>query len=233
MNILIIDDNKYDTAILKKLLKQIEQKEHIHIVVETSDTLPGYSKDLREFHMIFMNPIINGVESIELACKIRKYDSNVALIFTADNLDYAQKGYYASANRYILKPYDEENFFNEVIDLFWRFIYIHKSIRISKNEPFQIPIHKIMYIQVYHRRTCIHLVNKEKIESYRPLTDWIKLLEDAPFSRPCRAFYINFANVKSITQYGMKMRDDKFIPITKSYQEQFFSDLLMFRNRHR
>lgn len=99
MNILIIDDNKHDTAILKKLLKQIEQKERIRITVETSDILPAYSKDLREFHMIFMNPIINGAESIELACEIRKYDNNVSIVFTADNLDYAQKGYYANANR--------------------------------------------------------------------------------------------------------------------------------------
>lgn len=232
MNILIIDDNKHDTAVLKKLLKQIEQKERIRITVETSDILPAYSKDLREFHMIFMNPMINGAESIDLACKIRKYDNNVSIIFTADNLDYAQKGYYANANRYLLKPYDESTFFNEVIDLFWSFIYVHKSIRIFKDE-FEIPIHKIMYIEVNHRKTCFYLMGGDKKVTYRPLSDWIKLLEDAPFSRPCRAFYINFSNVKSITQYGIIMRDEKYIPITKSYQDRFFSDLLFYRNRCR
>lgn len=231
MNILIIDDNKQDIATLKNLLKEIEQKEHIHIVVQVSDLLPCYSKEIREFDMIFLNPVVNGASSIDLACEIRKYDRNVVIVFTADNLDYVLQGYHANANRYLLKPYDKESFFKEITELFWHFIYVHKSIRISKNSPFNIPINKILYIQVQHRRTNLYLVNGEKMESYHPLTDWIKLLEDAPFSRPCRAFYINFIHAIHIDQYGMKMRDNKWIPISKSYQEPFLSDYIVYRNR--
>lgn len=232
MNILIIDDNKQDIAELKLLLAQFEKKEHIHIVIETSDLLPCYSKELREFNMIFLNPVINGASSIDLACEIRKYDRDVAIIFTADNLDYAQKGYHANANRYLLKPYEENTFEDEVKDLFWRFIYFQKYIRISKNAPYRIPVHKIMYIQVQHRRTFFHMANDEIIESYHPLTNWINRLEDAPFSRPCRSFYVNFSHIIHMDQWGMKMRNGKWIPVSKSYQEKFLSDFIMFRNRH-
>lgn len=231
MNILIIDDNKQDAAALTHMLKQIETKEELSIAVEVIELLPCYSRNFLDFDVIFMNPVINDTCTIQLACDIRKHDPDILIIFTADNLDYALDGYHAAANRFILKPYDKQSFFKDVPDLFWRFLYYSKSIYLSKNALFKLPVKQILYIEVQKRKTILYLSNGETMQSYHPLVDWIKLLKSCPFARPCRNYYINFIHVERVDHWGINMQNGKWIPISTSYQKEFLSDYIVYRNR--
>ena len=89
---LIIDNNYFDNN-------------EIEIFSSVENILVAYESGLR-FSIILLDMQMDGIDGIETAKVIRKYDKNVRIVIITSIIEYAVEGYGINASDFILKPID-------------------------------------------------------------------------------------------------------------------------------
>ena len=107
----ICDDNPADLQLITDYLTEPE----FHYPLELSSFHDGvelaqaYKKE-GQFDLIILDMMMDRLNGIETALKIRKGDQNVAILIVTATVEYAIEGYKINAARYIVKPVSKPEF---------------------------------------------------------------------------------------------------------------------------
>lgn len=101
--------------------------------------------------------ILGGINGIEVAKQIRKYDSKVIIIIITSIIEYAIKGYNVGAYNFILKPIDENKFI-KIIEAGIKTIKSSKRTYsiIKRDLTKKILLDEIIYIKSAKKRSDIY-----------------------------------------------------------------------------
>ena len=105
----ICDDNPADLQLITDYLTEPE----FHYPLELSSFHDGvelaqaYKKE-GQYDLIILDMMMDRLNGIETALKIRKVDQNVAILIVTATVEYAIEGYKINAARYIVKRNGEE-----------------------------------------------------------------------------------------------------------------------------
>ena len=107
----ICDDNPADLQLITDYLTEPE----FHYPLELSSFHDGvelaqaYKKE-GQYDLIILDMMMDRLNGIETALKIRKVDQNVAILIVTATVEYAIEGYKINAARYIVKPVSKPEF---------------------------------------------------------------------------------------------------------------------------
>ena len=107
----ICDDNPADLQLITDYLTEPE----FHYPLELFSFHDGvelahaYQKE-GQFDLIILDMMMDRLNGIETALKIRKVDQNVAILIVTATVEYAIEGYKINAARYIVKPVSKPEF---------------------------------------------------------------------------------------------------------------------------
>lgn len=168
------------------------------------------------YDILFLDVIMPAENGITAAQEIRRYDTNVKIIFLTSSAEFAVQSYVVGAYYYQLKPILEESFFRltdrvlaECCKAEQRSLILRCKTGISR-----IELDKLLFCEVRGRTLVFHLTGRQVLEGVGSMDELAKQLASySCFLRPHRSYLVNMEYIRSITAKGIVLSDQSLIPI--------------------
>lgn len=226
MKIALCDDDPAVQDRLLALLDQYRTQRCWELVVTTFqnplDLLDAMERDIR-FDVLLLDILMPGQNGIETAEEIRRFDSDVKIIFLTSSSEFAVQSYTVNAFYYQLKPLRPESFFPLLDSVFEvcdrerdNSFLLRCRDGITRVEP-----KRIEFCEVNHRTLFLHLVSGKVLES----TGSLDKLEEQLAGHGCflrfhRSYLVNLDYVQNISYRAVTMSCLTEIPIPRGKYDE-------------
>lgn len=170
------------------------------------------------FDVLLLDILMPGINGIDTASEIRRFDSYVKIIFLTSSPEFAVQSYTVNAFYYLLKPVMPDNFFPVLDSVFETCEREQAGSVILNCKDGIIPVEtkRIEFCEVFHRTLCIHMTSGRVLECIGSLDNFESLLVDCGcFIRIHRSYLINLNHVRSISRKVVTMSCMTEIPIPR------------------
>jgi len=222
----ICDDYPAQTQIIKVLMEKYKTTHPgIEIKLYCFNSGAELLKSIDDgniFNLFLLDILMPGLDGIELAKEIRKYDENAAIIFLTASKEHALEAYGVSAIQYILKPVKENVFFpvlNKVVPMInqkkesYFLLYTPQS-------NVKIPFSTIVCVKLNRRKLRVHLENGVILDGKYVRTSFEEtvapLLRDSRFISVHESFVINMEKVEELQKNALIMEKNIMVPVSRS-----------------
>ena len=188
------------------------------------------------FDVLLLDVLMPGENGIDMAAEVRRYDSNVKIIFLTSSAEFAVQSYTVDAFFYQLKPIRAESFFrvmDAVLDACDKEQTGSLILR-RKNGITRVELKTLEYCEVSHRTLFLHLASGKVLESSGSLDELCSRLEPyGNFLRPHRSYLVNLEYVQHFSARGITMCCLAEIPIPRGKYNEVKNTFLeySFHNR--
>lgn len=150
------------------------------------------------YDLVFLDVFMGGMTGVEVAKHIRAVDSEVMLAFVTTSGDFAMEGYRAHVERYLLKPFRDEDVHEVVASAAQRArLNTEHGLELAGEV---IPYSRIRSIEQSNHVTVIHLMGGEERRRRGRINDIEAELPCPPFYRCHKSFLVNLDHVKNINR---------------------------------
>lgn len=228
--IAIIEDDERDAENLSAVLQRYREETGEQLQIQRFHDAEAFLTRYRPvYDVVFMDIKLGegGINGIAAAKRMRKYDPNVALIFTTSMARYAVNGYEVDALDYLLKPVDYYKV-KMRMDRLCRtkadrgthvFVSLDGNLkRISASE--------LYYVEVLDHTLVFHTKDGE-YSSRGVLRDVEKTLAPAGFARCSVSYLVNLNYFRGIKGNVLLIGEHE-LRITRGKRKQFLHDLSEF-----
>lgn len=166
----------------------------------------------RQFHILVLDVLLDGMSGLELAAALRRQKNKAEIIFVSINRELAMLGYEVRAARYLGKPVTEEKL-REALLYCSRICQRRREILLPMEQAYEcVTLEEIAYVEAYDRGTKFYLPGRVLVSrmKFREAED---LLCPAGFMVAHRSYLVNLSQVRSIRRYELGMKDGRVIPI--------------------
>lgn len=240
MKIMICDDDAGDLLKIEELIlkyKILHPDRRIELG-KFSDPTKLYHRILagEEADIYILDMLMPGRTGIDLGNQIRKSGGENIIIYITSSDDYALDAYGVHAIRYLLKPIDEEKFF-EALDYGLSYfdtragrepVYLLKT----KGGLVRTPYSKIEYIENANRKLEVHLAGGEVLKSLfirKSFEEEIhEIAEEKNFWQTHKSFLVNFDYVRQLGMGSIIMESGRQLPVSKAKAAKVKREYLLF-----
>ncbi len=231
IKVAIVEDESKDAESLKSIVLDYAEKKGEKFKVDLfRDGVDFIGDGAAMYDIVFLDiemPVLNGIEA---AKKLRKFDSDVCIIFITNMPQFAIKGYEVEALDYVLKP----------VSSFTICLKLDKALRLIKKRESaifistdsgtrRIPLSDICYMEVFGHMTAIH-TEDEEIVTRASLKDLGKQLEGDWFFRCSRFYIINFRYLNGINGDNVLVADSS-VKISRNKKAELLKKFAEYINR--
>lgn len=238
VSIALCDDEVKFLDFYEEKLNLIAKKLNISLEIirfKSGESLLFYLADNpNKFEIIYLDIITGGINGIETALAIRKFNEFAKIIFLTSSPSFVYNAFDANATHYILKD-THDNKFEEI------FISTIKSINLNLNtavirfksnkEEIIFNLNEISYIESLKRLVIIHLYNKESHEFYYKLSDLTNELSNKNFILVHRSYLVNLQYIKKITQTEIVLKNKIVIPVSRNHMKELKEKYIEYLNK--
>lgn len=219
MNIAIIDDSEMDRQKLSDYIMRYCRTHTIFAELEqfcNGETfLAVFSR--KDFDVIFLDIIMDGIDGMDTARRIRGHDASCLLIFTTTSQDFAVESFRVRAFDYLVKPFEYVQF-EEVMDLceaallrYARYIEVKEG-----RENVRILLRDILYADYSNHYVQIH-TKRRMIRTYIPFGEFSPMLLSQPQFLYCyRNCIVNLDEVASLDEKDFILHSGERVPIGRT-----------------
>lgn len=236
IKIAICDDQDIFREIMQEKISTVCRNDGIEIEIDCyksgNDLIKNLKKDNFVYDILFLDILMNGIDGIETAKEIRKFDSRIQIILCTSSKDYILEGYEVEAIGYFLKDEDDDR----LLKIFKRAlkktnrIYEEYVLLNLKSSIRTVYLKDIEFIEVTNRTLSVHTKN-EIIEFNGKMQEMIDKLKDKNFIQTHRSYLVNISKIKDITQSTIILKSGKEILLSRlrskvvreAYLEYIFS----------
>lgn len=219
--IAICDDEVKICNLLERIVlewaKDRNKRVNISKFSSSESFLFEYEED-KQYHILLLDIEMPGINGVELAERIRKYDKGIQIVFVTGYMDYIAKGYDVDALNYLLKPVREEKLYEVLDKAVERIETVEQSIYVETSGGMvKIDLHNIIYAEVDRNYVTVHTLD----EKYR-FKQTLKGLEeevDERFFRAHRSYLVNLKHIKKIKRTDIELTTGDIIPLARDRYE--------------
>lgn len=226
ISIALVEDEESSAKTLTELLARYERETEtafkIYRFTKAEDFLNNY---IPQYDIVMMDICLPGVDGMKAAQLLRKYDSNVVLLFTTTMAQFAVQGYRVNAADYFIKPvpyYALKMRLDSVTAMLK-----HKDSRITvpvAGGTMNLPTSEIYYIESKGHQILFH-TKQGTLESRGPtMRELAQKLDEYGFAKCNSCYIVNLEHCRGfkgdcvfVSDSELRMsRGEK-----KSFQERF------------
>jgi DNA-binding LytR/AlgR family response regulator len=230
LSIAICEDDKEQQQYLEKQIEDFNILESMEILKYDSGTelIRAYEKALR-FSIILLDMRMSGLDGIQTAEIVRKYDKNCLIIIITSTMEYAVDGYSINAYDFILKPVNKEKLekvlrkaVNEIQSSMNKTYVIN-----TRDKTTVLRLSELIYIESDKKRVIVYgldkiYTNNENISSAE------KRLSDQGFIRISRYYLVNLSHIKEIGVRNITLSTGDELCYSKKYREEIKKKYIEF-----
>ena len=239
IRIALCDDDTATLQHLSKLLQQYQKQKNVRLSCSFFSNpmdLLDATEDGECFDVLFLDVLMPGENGIDTAAELRRFDSNVKIIFLSVSPEYAIDSYTVDAFYYLLKPIGEEELYPLMDKLLasWECAQSNGVILHCKNGITRIDPSKIEYCEVIHRTLFLHLSDGTVPESIGSMESMSRqLLPYGKFLRIHRSYLINLDFVEKLSFRAVKMLSGIELPIPRGKYNEIKNQYLAYAFDHK
>lgn len=221
MKILIYDDNKKDIDQLNNNITTFFNSIHLDFNIEICPDTDFLYENIKYFDLLFLDIEINHQNGIEIGMNLTKTNHNCRIIITTNFKKYSIDGYKINADRYFIKPIDQNEFNIEMKTIVNRYLKQFMGFFDNKISHTKIFFKDILYIEFFNRKTMIHYLNGTIKETPYTLKHWIELLNTNSFAQIHKALIINLDYIDDLKSKEVKLINKESLPLSRHYKKMF------------
>lgn len=174
----------------------------------------------KRYDVVFLDVLMEPMNGITLARRIRSLDRNVILIFITAYLEYAPEGYEVNAFRYLLKPVTEAAVL-EVMEAVRKELEGESTLWIRTAEC-ELLLHtrEIQYLEADDKDAILYYM-EDKIRLRRGLKELETQLSPFFFFRVHRKYLVNLAHVREFDEERLTLDCGRSIPLSRRRSREF------------
>lgn len=210
----ICDDIKQEQIIISNALEKIltDYKEDIKIITYSSGKalLLDIEELEYEFSLLFLDILMNDMNGIETAHKLRNLGVKAPIIFLTTSPDFAIESYDVEAKGYLVKPLQEDKL-KKILE---RVLINQEKPRVcvlSNRKYRYLYLDEITFAESNNHNIRIHLENGEVITSSEKLGDFATKLDNR-FLRCHQSFLVNMQYIADVNE-NFILKNGQLIPI--------------------
>lgn len=188
-------------------VESFSRSEALLAALQTGDT---------RFDLILLDIVMEGMDGLELARRIRQGDRAVAIVFITASRDYALEGYRVKALHYLLKPVQEAELEEVIAEVSGSGRQNGALVLRNKEAIHQIPLDTIEYLEYSGRRTLVHTTGGQ-VSAGITLAQAEKQLPDDTFIRCHQGYILNLGKVHEMRRTEAVMAAGAVVPISRGY----------------
>ena len=221
MRIAACDDNLEFLQGLSKLLNNYSEENHCNLEYKTFTNpleLVAQMEKGVHYDAILLDVCMPGINGIQCAKDIRRYDNFVKIIFLTSSTEFAVESYSVRAYQYLLKPIKKENLFSLLRLLESESETVERNILVYRNKAgiSIVALSKLEYCEVNNRKITLHLTNGEECECNLKMNELEEKLEKfGMFLKPHRSFLINMDYIQTLSTHSILMKSGTRIPVPR------------------
>ncbi|MCM1309362.1 MAG: LytTR family DNA-binding domain-containing protein [Butyrivibrio sp.] len=222
MKIAVCDD---EGLFVKKIYKYLWDQQDCSVECFTSplELLEKYRAGER-YDVLFLDIIMEPLNGIELAKKIREQDRRTVIVFLTVALEYAPSGYEVDAFRYLLKPVTEKSILDTMREIREKF-YVSRTLRVRTPEcEMLIHTEELHYLEADNKECVLHYMG-DSIAVRKSLSDIEKQLPTRLFFRIHRKYIVNFSRVREFDDKKLTLDCGKTLPLSRRRSAEFCNAL--------
>lgn len=211
IRIAIVEDAAFDRQVLRDCLREYGQETgtELQITEFTGGTafLEQYQEDL---DLIFMDIMMDGLDGLTTARKLRRRDDKVLLVFVTSMLQYAVQGYSVDAMDFIVKPVTYTGL-KLCMDRVVRRLNETTPVRLrftNREGTHSVDAAEICYIESLEHKIVVHTV-QEEIPSDMSLASAEKMVKALPFFRCHVSYLVNLRYVDRVSGNDVWVNGDR------------------------
>ncbi len=226
IRIAICDDSKFDLEVMKSVLQDYYMGKNCFCEINTftsgEELVKTYETYGNQFHLLFLDIYMKGMNGIETATLIRQYDKKLKIVFCTVSMEHAIDSYGVYAYGYLVKPLDIDRikvlldqFTKEVLEQDIGYLRIK-----SEYADYLVALREIVYIESKDKILMIHKLNKEIIKTYGKLSNLEQQLSDQHFIRCHQSYIVNMEHIRSVEKGAFLTIIEEIVPIrVKDYNK--------------
>lgn len=227
----ICEDEKVQVEKIFEILKNVEKNEGIKLNIDIfSSGEELIENNFEKYDIVFLDIKMKKLTGIETAKIIRKSSEKMKIIFITVLEQYWPEGYIVNAYRYIVKPIEESELHNIVIDLIneinknKRFIILKQEGAIVK-----VLINDIKYLGIENRKVMVYTTDGVYFSS-TSLKEWEKILYGYDFAKPHSSYLVNFKYIKQVNKEHVILTDGESVYVSQRKYKEFKDKFIKYIN---
>ncbi len=163
--------------------------------------------------------IVDGLNGIELARKIRGKNKEVTIIFVTSTPDFALQGYEVQALHYLLKPVDYERL-EKLLQADYTARFKKETMVLDSTDGLvRLHLDDIIALETVSCKVAVYLFDQTVFYPGK-LSELAEQLPPERFIRCHQSFVVNIRNVRELDSKNATTTNRKLIPISRSYQKE-------------
>lgn len=234
MKLALCDDDKQELSHISSFIKNYQKLSSVPMSVQTfhnSFELASVASD-EHFDLYLLDIIMTGLNGIELAREIRRFDKTADIIFLTTSPEFAVESYTVKATNYLMKPVSEEKLFQALDDIFdtketesETSIVLKSTIGVHK-----VPLSNLMYVEVQGRKVIYYLKNGEEITCTDRFSSVCEqLLQQEEFILTHRSILVNMNFIRRIGTVDMQLQNGTILPLAQRRVAEIKKHYLAFQ----
>lgn len=231
IKVAICDDDNEDRKKVRTIIEKYFSKIGRSVLpIEFKNGIRLLESHMR-FDIIFLDIEMPGLNGIETAVKLRKWDVNSKIVYVTNYETYKTSAYKVHAFDYIDKPIN----INKVVSVLDDVIYYLDNKTEKQKYAFKtekgiitLELDEIFYFEYLTRKVVIHGAEGNYTATYK-LKELLEKLEKYNFGSPHKSFIVNMLHIKSIKGFDIYMENGDIIPLAQKRAVEFksiFNDFL-------
>lgn len=219
LSIAIVDDEQVHRDILARYIEEWKAKEGLEAEVETFSGSEAFCfawSGKQRYDVLFLDIMMEGVDGISLAKRIRKQGKELAIIFTTGIADHMQEGYEVEAMHYLLKPLEKEKVW-ECLDkcLKRREEDVNWILLPAEEGLVKTDVSRILYGEAVGHY-CVLECMEERLQLKLGIRELARKLEDAGDFLFChRSYLVNLRRVSKVGRQDIVMDNGVLVPVSR------------------
>jgi DNA-binding LytR/AlgR family response regulator len=230
LKIAICDDESASRAVIHGFLLQMLAKSIEYVDIYTyssgSELLDNYPKGL---DVLLLDIMMENENGIEIAKKIRKFDTKVQIVFITNLPQFAIECYKVHAFGYLLKPLTYSAFRIQMSELLKHLSIQGNKGLVIKNGTLHRPIQyrDILYVETYKKKLLIHTKSDQLIYE-ATISQMEEQLAAYGFIRCHHSYLVNMSYIKGISKNDILLKNEEQIPVSRAKKNECLQALTLF-----
>ena len=226
ISVAIIEDEDKEMDNIVGALKRYEQEENVNFRLTVFRDAELFLTNYKPvYDIVFMDIMLPGMDGMQAAQRMRKFDESVSLIFLTNMAQFAIKGYEVSAVDFIVKPF-------RYFDLKMRLDRVCRKI--NEKQPsvkISVPggmksvyLSDLYYIESNGHQLTYHTREGELTARGGPIKQLAEEMEKYGFARCGVSYLVNLSHCKQIVGNDLVVGPDT-LHITRGKKKEFVDRL--------
>lgn len=220
----ICDDDLKELSRISRLLNQYQAEKEPAFQYDSFSNAMDLLDAMRRntYHVLFLDVLMPGLDGMEAAREIRRFDEETKIIFLTSSKEFAVESYAVGAHYYMLKPATAQKLFPILDKLFLETKQGAETLLIKTASVFhQIPYRNIEFLEVFNKKLSFHLVDDSVKEIHGSLSDYEgTLLSRQEFFKVHRSYIVNMSYILSLSPKEIITYTKQTVPISRLLYNQ-------------